>query len=180
MRYTTIIDITDYPTVRRSRNATLLYLHMALRAGWHDVDRDIVDASIRSLAADTGLTLSATRHALGTLLKAQLIARQGTVWLVRKWIPEQAITPRAKTARQQQQIEAAAQRRKEQEERDRQEAIERAQRLSLQSQGKTSFMLYYEDLLLKAKAGDPEAERLVKRHKETYEAHLQSFNQKAT
>lgn len=177
MRYTTIIDISDFPTVRRSRNATLLYLHMVLVAGWHDIDRDIVDASIRKLAIDLGMTVSATRHALQILQKAQLISRQGTLWIVRKWLPEQNISPRTKNARQKQQIEATAQRRIEREEQDRQEAIERARRLSLQAQGKTSFMLYYENLLLKAQAGDPEAERLVKRHKETYENHLQAFKE---
>ena len=98
MRYTTIIDYTDIPAIRRSKNAILLYVHMALRAGWHDNDRDLLDASIRSLARDAGLSVSATRHALGQLTKAKLIARQATTWKITKWTCLDPPTPRQKTA----------------------------------------------------------------------------------
>lgn len=96
MRYTTVIDITEIPLIRRSKNAQLLYLYMALKAGWHDDDRDCLDASIRSLAKDAGLTVSATRHALGQLLKTQLISRQGATWKVTKWTCLEPPTPRQK------------------------------------------------------------------------------------
>ena len=98
MRYTTIIDYTEIPAIRRSKNAILLYVHMALRAGWHDEDRDLLDASIRSLAQDAGLTVSATRHALGQLTKARLIVRESKTWKVTKWTCLDPPTPRKKQA----------------------------------------------------------------------------------
>lgn len=178
MRYTTIIDITEMPAVYRCTSARILYLHITLKAGYHDNDRDIVDCSIRTLAAAAGLTMSATRHALDVLSKAGLIDRQGLVWHVRKWIPEQPITSRPKTAKLQERIEAAARRKADQEQRERQLAIEAEQRKQLEAQGKTGFMVYYEGLLKKAQDGDQEAARLVKRHRATYEQHLKSITNK--
>lgn len=178
MRYTTIIDITEMPAVYRCTAARILYLHITLIAGYHDNDRDIVDCSIRSLAAASGLTVSATRHALAVLIKAGLIDRQGLVWHVRKWIPEQPITARAKTAKQQARIEEAAKRKSEQEQRERQLAIEKEQRRQLEAQGKTSFMAYYESLQKRAQDGDQEAIRLCNRHRATYESHKQANNDK--
>lgn len=117
MRYTTVIDISEIPAVYRSTNARLLYLHMALKAGYHDDDRDLLDASIRQLARDTGLTVSATRCALANLLTAKLIERQGTRWKVTKWLIQEMPTPRPKTVKQQRdQIQEATVRRVEQEE----------------------------------------------------------------
>lgn len=164
MRYTTIIDITEYPTIRRSRNAIYLYLYMALRAGWHDADRDLLDESIRSLAYRTGLTLSATRHALDLLTRAGLISRTGTIWKVTKWVPEQPVTSRPKTARQQAQIEAEAARRREREQREREEAIERQRRQQMAASGSSYYQLYIEDLRARAAAGDQEAARALARH----------------
>lgn len=102
MRYTTLIDITEIQQVYRSQNCRLLYLHMALKAGYHDDDRDIYDRSIRSLAADVNCTLSATRHALKQLEKAGLIKRQDNHWLVKKFVLTEEPTKRARTKREQQ------------------------------------------------------------------------------
>lgn len=98
MRYTTVIDITDMPTVYRNVHCRLLYLHMALKSGWHDNDRDRLTASYRTLAADTGLTVSAVRHAIKVLTAAQLISRDDETWTwtVRKWILDAPPTPRPK------------------------------------------------------------------------------------
>ena len=164
MRYTTIIDITEYPTIRRSRNAIYLYLYMALRAGWHDADRDLLDESIRSLAYHAGLTVSATRHALDLLTKAGLISRTGTVWKVTKWVPEQPVTSRPKTARQQAQIEAEAARRREREAREREEAIERQRRQQMAASGTTDYQRYIEGLRQRAAAGDQDAAAALQRH----------------
>lgn len=172
MRYTTVIDISEIPTVYRNHNARLLYIHLALKAGYHDNDRDIVSLSVRQMSAQSGLTVSAVRHALLVLEKSHLVTRQGTVLYVRKWIAEQSITARPRTARQQAQISAEAQRRKEQEQRDLQLEIERKQREDLWAQGKTQFMLYYENLQKRAEAGDAEAAELVQRHRKTYEAQV--------
>lgn len=175
MRYTTIIDISDMPAVYRNHNARLIYLHLALKSGYHDSDRDLVDISIRRLATDTGLTVSATRHALQQLEKSQLLTKVGTLYSVKKWIVQNAITPRARTSRQQRAIEAEAARRIEQERRDREDAIERERRQQLEAQGKTSFMLYYEGLQARAAQGDTEAARLVDKHRATYDAHVASM-----
>lgn len=94
MRYTTVIDISQDAALYRNINVRLLYLHMALKSGYHDDDRDQLRASIRNLAADTGLTVSATRHALRLLANAQLISRDGEIWRIKKWIIDTPPTPR--------------------------------------------------------------------------------------
>ena len=178
MRYTTIIDISEIQPVYRNVNARLVYLHLVLKSGYHDNDRDLVSISLRRIAAEVGLTLSATRHAISQLEKAQLLTRQGSIWFVKKWILEQTITTRAKTEKQQRAIEAEAERRRENEKRDREAMIERQRRAQIFAQGKTSFMLYFEDLQKKAAAGDLEAAELVKKHQKTYNQHLENQKQR--
>lgn len=96
MRYTTVIDISEFPVVYRNMNARALYLHMALKSGWHDENRDQLAVSIRQLAAGVGLTVSATRHALAVLAKAQLIRadKEKKVWHVKKWHLDTPPSPR--------------------------------------------------------------------------------------
>lgn len=98
MRYTTIIDITEIPEIYRNINARLIYLHMVLKSGYHDTDRDRTTLSIRSLASDTGITISATRHALSILQKAQLLSRTGDTWIVKKWLIQDTISARPKSS----------------------------------------------------------------------------------
>ena len=99
MRYTTVIDITDFPQIYRNIHARLVYMHMALKAGYHDDDRDICRLSIRNLAADVGITVSATRNALLQLEKAGLISKSSDCWIVKKWVLQESPTPRTqKTA----------------------------------------------------------------------------------
>lgn len=102
MRYTTVIDVSEIREVYRNHTARLVYLHMTLKAGYHDADRDIVRLSIRRLAEDVGVTVSAVRHALKLLEKEQLIRRSGDCWIVKKWVEEQTISARAKTKREMQ------------------------------------------------------------------------------
>lgn len=102
MRYTTVIDITDISEVYKNPTARLIYLHMSLKAGYHDDDRDIVRLSIRRVSADVGVTVSATRHALRLLERVGLLIREGELWRVKKWVEEQQITTRAKTKREMQ------------------------------------------------------------------------------
>lgn len=94
MRYTTIIDISDMPEVYRNRTARLLYIHLALAAGYHDEDRDQVRQSLRVMALRAGLTLSAVRHALALLQRAGLVSKDGDVWKVKKWFVDTPPTPR--------------------------------------------------------------------------------------
>lgn len=94
MRYTTVIDISELPAIYNNQNARILYFHMALKCGYHDEDRDILDCSVRRLAAAAGLTVSATRHALHLLQGAELIAKDGNKWRVKKWILDKKPTAR--------------------------------------------------------------------------------------
>ena len=93
-RYTTIIDVSEVPDLYRNKNATLLYLHLVLKAGYHDDDRDLVRVSVRRLAMYTGQTVAAVRHGLALLARLGLITREGERFRVRKWIPEQTIRSR--------------------------------------------------------------------------------------
>lgn len=97
MRYTTIIDLREYRKAYANTNVRLLYLHMVLVAGYHVDDRDICKLSLRQLAADVGLTLSAVRHALKVLEGIGMVARQGDAWHVTKFaMPKEMPTrPRA-------------------------------------------------------------------------------------
>lgn len=176
MRYTTIIDISELQSLYKSTAARLIYLHLCLKAGYHDNDRDLVMISLRNLADATGTTLSATRHAIRLLEKARMISRQGSVIRIRKWIQEQPISTRARTAKQQQQIDEAARRRIEKEQYEREQEIEAARRAALQAQGKDSYMIYYESKLALAEAGDEDARSFCAKNRELYEQHKNNQN----
>lgn len=94
MRYTTIIDLREWPQAYRNINIRLVYYHLAMVAGYHDYNRDVTEISVRSLAADTGCTISAVRHALHILEALQLIKRKGRATYVRKWLTTPKTTPR--------------------------------------------------------------------------------------
>lgn len=96
MRYTTVIDISEYPTLYGNVHCRILYFHMALKAGYHDEDRDIYRGSIRTLAVQSGLTVSATRHALAVLSRANLLTKVDNGWRVTKWVLTPSITARSK------------------------------------------------------------------------------------
>lgn len=102
MRYTTIIDIRDLPQIWNNQNCARAYLFLCLASGYHDDDRDLVKVSVRGLAALTGLSVAASRHALTQLQKAGLIARQGYTWKVTKFVITETPAARPKTKREQQ------------------------------------------------------------------------------
>lgn len=179
MRYTTIIDISEYPQLYRSESVRLVYLHLVLKSGYHDHDRDMCGVSIRRLAMDCGLTIAATRHALQLLEKYAMIRRQGSMTQVRKWVVEQPITPRARTAAQAKQKEVRQAEELDRARREKELRAEEKKREELRAAGKTPFMVYYEDLQSKAAAGDPEAIRLVQVHRNTYEAHAREVAEDA-
>lgn len=123
MRYTTVIDIRDFPQIYRNIHARLVYIHMALKAGYHDDDRDICRLSIRSLSADTGITVSATRNALLQLEKSGLISKSSDCWIVKKWVLQESPIPRTQKTVSNKDSKLSAEIRKndqEQEERSRQ------------------------------------------------------------
>lgn len=96
MRYTTVIDISEMPDIYKNQHARVLYLHLALKSGYHDADRDRIKISIRILAGTVGLTVSAVRHALQQLEKAGLVKRDGDTMVIKKWIIDEPPTPRQK------------------------------------------------------------------------------------
>lgn len=87
MRYTTLIDITEYTSLYRSMSVRLVYLHLVCKSGYHSDNQDQVRVSVRNLASDVGLSVSATRHALTLLSSAGLLSRleDGTL-LVKKFV----------------------------------------------------------------------------------------------
>ena len=95
MRYTTLIDISEYRQYQNI-NMRLVYLHLVLKAGYHDKDRDVAAVSIRQLAASVGITVAATRHALQQLETLQLVRREGDKLRVTKWVAQETITSRPK------------------------------------------------------------------------------------
>lgn len=117
MRYTTIIDIREFPLYRNPA-ARQLYLHMVLASGYHETDMDQVTISIRGLATQTGLTVSATRHALSVLMKAGLVRRQSGHLTVAKYVLQEGIPKRARSKKEQQLQQLARDREQLAQERD--------------------------------------------------------------
>lgn len=101
MRYTTIIDIRDLQQIWNNPNVARAYLFLCLASGYHDADRDLVKVSVRGLAALTGLSVAASRHALTQLQKAGLITRQADTWRVTKFVITEQPAARPKTKREQ-------------------------------------------------------------------------------
>lgn len=179
MRYTTIIDITELPQVYTSESARLVYLHMVLRSGYHDYDRDMAAVSLRQLSMETGVSLSAVRFALKKLEKWHLVRREGAAWRVTKFITEQPISKRAKTQRHQQQQDQAREREAAQEQRERQRELEREREARLKAEGKDSFMVWYEQQMELAKGGDIDAQKTVERHRALYELRAKKMKEGA-
>lgn len=175
MRYTTIIDITEFPALYRNQAIRLVYLHLCLRSGFHDYDRDLSSLSIRRLAYETGLSFGAVRNALEQLAKFQMITRQGQLTKVRKFIMEQPISKRAQTKKQ----EAAQKAREQRQAIERQAAAVRSERQravdSYYQKGKTPFMVYFEEQMAKAQRGDQEAATFCAQQEKVYNMHKQSI-----
>lgn len=177
MRYTTVIDISEYPTLYRNPNVRLVYLHMALKCGYHDDDKDLLDMSIRQLSYSVGLTVSATRHALSLLQRVGLLEKVGAVWMVKKWQPSVTISPRAKGARSQKDIDTAEARQQQERILDQERSRTRRQMEKNQAEGKSSFMVWYEGLEKQAAQGDIEAAETIKRHRANYEKQVELMKQ---
>lgn len=177
MRYTTIIDITEFPMLYRNQATRLVYLHLCLRSGYHDYDRDISTLSVRRLAFETGLTVGAIRNALAQLAKYQMIIRNGQLTRVRKFVIEQPISRRAKTKQQ----DADQKRREERQQEERAAAAVRSERQkavdTIFQEGKTPFMVYYEEQQAKAQQGDQEAAAFCAQQAKIYQMHQQSIKQ---
>lgn len=171
MRYTTIIDISEATALYRNKNTRLVYLHLVLKSGYHDHDRDMARLSIRELAWQTGLTVAAVRNAVAQLTKWQVLRKEGDTWHVRKWVATQPISDRPKTRKQQQQANIEAERKRLEEQRQREAEVEAIRRRQYETAGKTSFMLFYESRLEKAQAGDVEMQTWCRQNEKTYNQH---------
>lgn len=176
MRYTTIIDISEIPSLYKNKNAVIVYLHLCLRAGYQDENRDIVETSIRRLASDLNMTVSTIRNALKRLHDYNLVTFENRQIKVKKWFLQETPTPRPKTAKQAKQQDQQAIRKHYEEERRRQinkEDAEREQEIRRQQlllrRGKTVYMEVYEQYQEAAELGDALAIEMVKKHKERYE-----------
>ena len=156
MRYTTVIDISEIPEIYRNKNVCRLYFHLCLKAGYHDDDRDVVKLSIRGMAYETGLSLSAIRNAISQLLKHGLLEKTADSLKVRKFVVEMPISKRARTRKE---IDPgkAVQKALQEETQDRMRAGE-----------KTSWMKLYEYKMKAAEAGDKAAEKFVRDHAQQY------------
>lgn len=173
MRYTTIIDLSEFPAVYRNKNVRLVYLHLVLKSGYHDNDRDLIDISIRNLACGVGLSVSATRHALHILEQAHMIRRSGPLWHVRKFIIEQEISPRAKTQKEAKKKAAAAAEQQASQELNIRLDEERERRQNLRQNNTSDFIMYYEDVVRRAQAGDVDAQETARKRREMYIADCQ-------
>ena len=176
-RYTTIIDISEAPLLYRNVNARLLYLHMVLRCGYTDNDRDLYTISMRRTAQEVGITYSALRCALNALTRYGLVTAQGNGYLVKKFLAKKEISPRAKTEQKERTAKVRQIDREEHEARAEAMKTEETKRLALRATGKTTFMLYVEELKRKAEQGDMEALEAYNRHKSTYERHKATIHQ---
>lgn len=179
MRYTTIIDITEYSECWRNKNVVLLYLYLCLKCGYHNEDRDLIQISTREMGYRTGLSHSAVRNSIKSLMKFKLISKESDgKWRIVKWVMPEEIKARPKTAKQ---AKARADLREEDEKRinrEREYAARKAEREKLEEQGKTDFMVYYEAQLEKASQGDKEAAKIVEKQRPVYEAHKQAIQSK--
>lgn len=174
------MDLTEQPAIYRNHNIRLVYLHMCLRCGWHDNDRDMIDTSVRRLSADVGISISAVRHALHILMDAQLIERQGTMFWVKKWQAGETISPRATEKAQKKATAAQIEREMAQRKRDKEQAEREREKDELEKQGKTSFMVWYEERERAAAAGDLDAKKTVERNRAVYESHKHNMEQLKT
>lgn len=177
MRYTTLIDISEMPLLYRNINARLIYLHLILKAGYHDTDRDIVDISVRRLSSDVGISISATRHALKVLESAALLRYEGNAIIVKKWLVEDSITPRRQPKKSAKSVDLEDARQRQQQELNKQLQQTADFKARLESEGKTSFMLYYEGLMQRYQQGDTSVLTSLQRHRKTYESQKSQVNE---
>lgn len=158
MRYTTIIDISEYPELYRNTNIRILYLHMVLKSGYHVDDRDQCRLSIRRLSYDTGLTISAVRHALGVLQKFGLVVSENGIFFVKKFVIEKPISPRIKSEKKRKEVEQREHERLLQEEQNAREKEEKRRYLEQRKKaGGDIRRAYVLELMKKAENGDQDA-----------------------
>lgn len=181
MRYTTIIDISDIPEIYKNHNTRLVYLHLCLFSSYESDTLDVYGGSIRRLAADVGITVAAVRNSLRILFKYGLLkSTEDNKYIVTKYLTRKEIKTRAKTEKEakekEQKISYERRKQQEHEEEERKRKEYKEQAAELAKQNKTPFMAFYEGLQKRYEDGDTSVLRSLKRYRETYEQHKQSFN----
>lgn len=165
MRYTTIIDIREFPQIYRNNHVKLVYLHLVLISGYHDEDRDQTPISIRQICYDTGLSLSAVRHSLKVLISAGLLSRSGITWTVKKFVLDKPISPRIRSDKKRSAAENLERERIIKEEQSQREKEEKRRYQEEIKAGKNPLKEMVKDLMNRAKNGDEEAAENLKRYK---------------
>ena len=165
MRYTTIIDIREFPQIYRNDHAKLVYLHLALISGYHDEDRDQTPISIRQICYDTGLSLSAVRHSLKVLISAGLLSRSGITWTVKKFVLDKPISPRIRSEKKRTAAENLERERIIKEEQNQREKEEKRKYQEEIKAGKNPLKEMVKGLMIRAENGDQEAIENLKRYK---------------
>lgn len=165
MRYTTVIDIREFPQIYRNNNAKLVYLHLVLISGYHDEDRDQTPISIRQICYDTGLSLSAVRHSLKVLISAGLLTRTGITWTVKKFVLDKPISPRIRSEKKRTAAENLERERIIKEEQSQREKEEKRKYQEEIKAGKNPLKEMVKDLMKRAQNGDEEAAENLKRYK---------------
>lgn len=169
MRYTTVIDIREFPQIYRNNNAKLVYLHLALISGYHDEDRDQTPISIRQICYDTGLSLSAVRHSLKVLISAGLLTRSGITWTVKKFVLDKPISPRIRSEKKRTAAENLERERIIKEEQNQREKEEKRKYQEEIKAGKNPLKEMVKDLMKRAQNGDVEAAENLNRYKSIVE-----------
>lgn len=164
MRYTTIIDIREFPQIYRNDHAKLVYLHLVLVSGYHDEDRDQTPISIRQICYDTGLSLSAVRHSLKVLISAGLLSRSGINWTVKKFVLDKPISPRIRSEKKRSAAENLERERIIKEEQSQREKEEKRRYQEEIKAGKNPLKEMVKDLMNRAQNGDQEATENLKRY----------------
>lgn len=153
MRYTTVIDLRDFPQLYKNQNVRVLYLHMALAAGYHVDNLDLVRCSLRQLAEGAGLTLSAVRHGLKVLTAAGMLQPIEGGWMVKKWLQLETAKRPKNTAEGQ----ATAEREAAQERLNQDQNETKLRQLHDWAHGATQLTRIYDEKRAAAAAGDAEA-----------------------
>lgn len=169
MRYTTVIDIREFPQIYRNNNAKLVYLHLVLISGYHDEDRDQTSISIRQICYDTGLSLSAVRHSLKVLISAGLLSRSGITWTVKKFVLDKPISPRIRSEKKRSAAENLERERIIKEEQNQREKEEKRRYQEEIKAGKNPLKEMVKDLMKRAQNGDEEAAENLNRYKSIVE-----------
>lgn len=155
MRYTTAIDISEFPELYGNKQIVLLYFHLCLKCGYHADDRDIYRRSVRALAREVGITYSACRHALNVLQKHGMVFHQADHSIkVHKWI-EPANVPKRLTKVQQKDADAYREKVDEMQRRDEKFAQMDKER----KEGRTGIVALLTHLEAEAARGDERAKK---------------------